>query len=218
MKKRLSSMVMCAALCFMLAGCGGSEEATTVGTATTGTADTSSTASTDAGNAETGTTEGKTLQEEILSFVGVDIPAIESERNEAIALYNAYFADDSTTTSDVWMTTLSEQALPKFDSYLTKLNAIEVVHEDVKELKKLYVESADLQRAAIEDVINAIKNVDSGLLEYAQEKVTSSYAKLSEYEKNLKNLCAANNIELKGNVVPTEAADEDSEGATEAAE
>ena len=64
------------------------------------------------------------------------------------------------------------------------------------------MESADLQRAAIEDVINAIKNADTSLLDYAQNKVNDSKTKLGEYEQKLQSMCTANNIVLQGNVVP----------------
>ena len=206
MKKRLAMLLTGLLLALGLTACGSKNEETST--------------------ADAGTTEGVgatteatvTLQAEILSFVGTELPAIEAERNEAVSLFNAYFAEGSDHDSDKWMTTLSEQALPKYDSYLAKLNAIPVVHDDVATLKKLYVESADLQRAAIEDVINAIKNVDTSLLEYAQNKVNDSHAKLQEYETKLRNLCQANNINLEGRVTPEPTTEEVSESTEQTGE
>jgi len=175
-----------------LTGCGDKETATTA--ADTGAAP----VSTEAVTSELTVT----LQDEILNFVGKELPGIAAERDEAVSLYNSYFADGSDKNSEKWMSTLSEQALPKYDSYLTKLKALTAVNPEVEELKKLYVESADLQRAAIEDVINAIKNADTSLLEYAQNKVNDSKTKLGEYEQKLQSMCTANNIVLQGNVVP----------------
>lgn len=199
--KKLFTMALLGLLtCFLVVGCGKKEEDTTAAGVNTDT----QAAGTETGTTAQPATEAKSLQQEILSFVGSDLPGIESERNEAVAIYNAYFNEGSDKDADKWMTSLSEQALPKYDSYLQKLNAIPVEHEDVANLKMLYVESADLQRAAIEDVINAIKNVDSSLLGYAQQKVDDSEAKLEEYETALRNLCAANNITLEGSVTPDE--------------
>ncbi|MBR3537443.1 MAG: hypothetical protein IKQ49_00705 [Eubacterium sp.] len=199
MKKRSAVLLLCLMVCFWASACGSKDEATTTGASS--------------GVTEQGSTEATiTLQEEILSFVGQELPAIEAERNEAVSLYNSYYTENGEKDSDKWMTILSDKALPKYDSYLKKLNDIPVVHDDVAELKKLYVESADLQRAAIEDVINAIKNVDVSLLEYAQNKVDESHVKLQEYETKLRNLCKANNINLEGNVTPT------TEAVTEATE
>lgn len=175
-----------------LTGCGDKE------TATTGSDTSAAPVSTEAVT----TAPTITLQDEILSFVGKDLPGIAAERDEAVALYNSYFADGSDKNSERWMSILSDQALPKYDSYLTKLKALNLVNPEMEELKKLYVESADLQRAAIEDVINAIKNADTSLLDYAQNKVNESKAKLGEYEEKLKTMCTANNIVLQGNVVP----------------
>ena len=203
MKRRSAILLLCLMACFMLAACGSKEEATT-------------TAASASEQVTQGTTEATvTLQQEILSFVGQQLPAIEAERNEAVSLFNSYFTENGEKDSDKWMAILSEQALPKYDSYLEKLNGITVVHEDVASLKKLYVESADLQRAAIEDVINAIRNVDTSLLEYAQKKVDDSHIKLQEYEKKLRDLCMANNINLEGTVVPTTEAPTEATEATE---
>jgi len=193
-------------LCFVLTGCGSKEEATT-GAA----GDTS--ASTE-GQGGTSSTDAMSLQDEIINLVGTELPRIAPERDEAVALFNAYFAEGSDKNSETWMKTLQDEALPKYDAYLQKLNAIETVHQDVTDLKKLYVESADLQRAAIEDVINAIKNADTSLLDYARTKVEDSEKKLAEYEDKLRGMCSANNINLEGNVVPTEAPSE--EGTTAA--
>ncbi len=207
MKKKIAMLLTGILLALGMTACGSKEETSTdmAASATEGGASTEA---------------AMTLQDEILSFVGTELPAIEAERNEAVALFNAYFSENSDRDSDKWMTTLTEQALPKYDSYLSKLNAIPVVHEDVANLKKLYVESADLQRAAIEDVINAIKNVDTSLLEYAQNKVNDSHGKLQEYETKLRDLCKANNINLEGRVTQeaeTEATTETTEKATEKA-
>ena len=189
-------------LCFVLTGCGSKEESST-GAAGDTSANTESQGST------SGSTEAMSLQDEILNLVGKELPGIAAERDEAVALFNAYFAEGSDKNSETWMKTLQDEALPKYDAYLQKLNAIQTVHQDVTDLKKLYVESADLQRAAIEDVINAIKNADTSLLDYARTKVEDSEKKLAEYEEKLRGMCSANNINLEGNVVPTEAPSEE---------
>ena len=194
-------------LCFVLTGCGSKEEGTT-GAA----GDTS--ANTEGQGSTSSSTDAMSLQDEIINLVGTELPRIAPERDEAVALFNAYFSEGSDKNSETWMKTLQDEALPKYDAYLQKLNAIETVHQDVTDLKKLYVESADLQRAAIEDVINAIKNTDTSLLDYARTKVEDSEKKLAEYEDKLRGMCSANNINLEGNVVPTEAPSE--EGTTAA--
>ena len=148
------------------------------------------------------------VQDEILKFVGTDLPGIAAERDEAVKLYNDYFSAGDEKDSDKWMTTLSQEAIPKYDSYLQKLKGLPFTNAEVGELKDLYVASAELQRDAIQGVVDAIKNADNQMLDAAQSKVEQSKEKLQAYYDKLKALCEANNISLEGLTEATEAASE----------
>ena len=152
------------------------------------------------------------LQDEILNFVGADLPAIASERDAAVKLYNDYFSAVD-KDSEKWMNTLSQEALPKYDAYLQKLKGLPFTNAEVGELKDLYTASAQYQRDAIQDVVDAIKNADNQLLDSAQKKVDQSKEKLQAYYDKLKKLCEANNISLEGMTEDPEA----NTSATEAA-
>ena len=140
-----------------------------------------------------------TLQDEILIFVGDSLPSISGDRDRAVLLYNDYFtAAGNEKDSEKWMTTLSEEALPKYDTYLSNLKALKTTFPEVTQLKELYLASAQLQRDAIQLVVDAIKNADSSILDSAQQKVEQSRDKLREYNDSLKKLCEENNITLEG--------------------
>ncbi len=195
MKKKMLIVALGLALVMGTAACGNSEDATTE---------------------ITGSTEaGQTLQQEIVKFVGTDLPSIAADRDKAVEIYNAYFKAGNDQDSEKWMNTLQNDALPKYDTYIKNLKGLPFVHAEVGELKDLYAASAELQRGAIKDVIEAITNVDSRLLESAQKKVEQSQKKLDEYNKKLKALCEENNISLEG--IDTASGDKAGKGATEAA-
>ena len=177
MKKRILVLALGLALVTGVTACGKNEEDTTTAAVAEKTI---------------------SLQQEIVNFVGTDLPGIAADRDAAVKIYNAYFAAGADQDSEKWMSTLSKDALPKYDNYLKNLRGLPYTHVEVGELRDLYVASAELQRGAIQDVIDAIKNVDDKLLTSAQKKVDDSRKKLDEYNKKLKELCDANQIKLEG--------------------
>ena len=176
MKKRILVLALGLALVTGVAACGKNEEDTTTAAVAEKTI---------------------SLQQEIVNFVGTDLPGIAADRDAAVKIYNAYFAAGADQDSEKWMSTLSKDALPKYDNYLKNLRGLPYTHVEVGELRDLYVASAELQRGAIQDVIDAIKNVDDKLLTSAQKKVDDSRKKLDEYNKKLKKLCDENQIKLE---------------------
>jgi len=184
MKKKIAALALGLLLCAGLTACGTESE---------------DTGSAGSGSAVTATTEaGPTLQQEIISFVGDSLPSISGDRDRAVQLYNEYFSVGGEKDSDKWMTTLSQEALPKYDTYLGNLKALKTTNPEVESLKKLYLESAELQRDAIQLVVDAITNADSTILDQAQKKVDDSKVKLEEFNTQLKTLCEQNNITLEG--------------------
>ena len=181
-RKTAVLLVLAMGLSMGTAACGSSEESTTA-----------------AAVSEAVSTEKKvTLQDEILTFVGESLPSISGDRDRAVQLYNGYFtAAGSEKDSEKWMTTLSQEALPKYDTYLANLKALNTTYPEVAALKELYLSSAQLQRDAIQLVVDAITNADSDMLNDAQKKVDQSRAKLQEYNDSLKTLCEQNNITLE---------------------
>ncbi len=193
MKKRVVALALGLVLAFGVTACGKKADDTT--------------ASSEASSEQT-----ISVQQEIIKFVGTDLPGIAADRDKAVELYNEYFKAGEGVESEKWMDTLSKEALPKYDTYLAKLKAITTSNKEVEELKQLYLESSQLQRDAIQDVVNAIKNADSKLLDSAQSKVDDSQKKMKVYNEKLDTLCKANNITLeKPKTKTTE------EGASEAA-
>lgn len=183
MKRKIIALALGMALSFGATACG--SEAPATGSPAT---------------PQTSTVEaGPTLQQEILTFVGDSLPSIAGDRDRAVLLYNDYFtAAGNEKDSDKWMGTLSQEALPKYDTYLSNLKALKTVNPEVGSLKELYLASAQLQRDAIQLVVDAIKNADSTILDQAQKKVDESKAKLQEYNDMLKTLCEQNSITLEG--------------------
>ena len=178
MKKKLLVVCMTFAMMFSFGGCGKKDE-TPVST-------------------EAKTEAGITVGAEVEQFVNRDLPSITSERDKAVRLYQAYF--EKSMDSEQWLSSLENDAITSYDSYLEKLKAFEYTTPEVQGLQSTYLQSAQLQRDAIQDVIDGIKNSDATYFDSAESKIEQSETYMATYKNDLKTICADNNITIYGNV------------------
>ncbi len=170
MKKKIYAILIFTVILFVMAGCGGKDDAS--------------------GNAE--------LRDEIIKFVNEDLAAISADRDSAVQIYNSYFGGSSYTDSSEWVSKLESEALVSYSTYLNNLQTIEVTSTEVQELKSLFLQSSQLQYDAMSDVVNAVKNQDTTLLDSAQDKIEESNKYFAQYETKLKELADANGITING--------------------
>ena len=181
MKKKLI-LVMTAVLCFSMAACGKKEE---VAETTTEAAVTTEEAAI-------------TAPDEIVQLVNTDLPAIAGDRDSAVAIYNAYYEDGADVDSETWKTQLIDSAIPTYDAYLEKLRALTYTNGEVQNLLDIYIKSAEYQKEAMQDVVDAITNVDTDMLDAANSAITDSNTYMKMYEDELTRLCATYGIDMVG--------------------
>ena len=181
MKKRITAILLASFMVFGVAGCGKKDDtASTTGAAATTAA----------------TEESLSVGAEVEQFINVDLASISAERDQAVGLYNKYFTEAGSIDSEEWLRSLEYDALTAFDSYLSKLSALEYTTPEVQSLKNTYLQSAQFQRDAIADVVNGIKNDDATLFASAEEKIAQSETYFKSYEDSLKTICTNNNIKI----------------------
>ena len=180
MKKKVITFLLAAFMMFSFAACGDKKEEATSGTSAS--------------------EDSISVGAEVEKFINVDLPSISSDRDKAVGLYNKYFKEAGSIDSEEWLRSLEYDALVAFDSYLTKLNALEYTTPEVQSLKNTYLQSAQYQRDAIQDVVNAIKNDQVELFTSAEEKIAQSETYFKTYEDSLKTICNNNNVQINGNV------------------
>ena len=177
MKKKIVATVMAMCLALAFTGCGKKNDDGT--TESTGNADV-------------------TPQAEIVQMVNTDLPGIASERDSAVSIYNKYFEDGADLDSQTWRDQLENDALKSYESYLSKLDALTYQNAEVQTLKDLYQKSAESQKEAISNVVEAIKAVDTEKLDDAQQSIDDSKTYLKMYEDSLKDACTKYGIEIVG--------------------
>ncbi len=191
MKKRIIAVLLASFMVFGAAACGKKDEEGNTNVGISGQENVS-------GNS--GTSESLSVGAEVEQFINVDLPSISGSRDKAISLYNKYFEESGSIDSEEWLRSLEYDALASFDTYLTKLSAFEYTTPEVQSLKNSYLQSAQLQRDAIQDVVNGIKNDDAALFTSAEQKIAESETYYKSYTDSLQSICANNNIKINGSI------------------
>ena len=180
MKKRITAFLLASMMILGVSACGKKEEEATT----------------------TASISDETLSvgAEVEQFINVDLPSISSERDKAVELYNKYFNEPGSIDSEEWLRSLEYDALASYDSYLNKLGALNYTTPEVQSLKNTYLQSSQYQRAAIQDVVNGIKNDDASLFTSAEQNIAQSETYFKSYEDSLQSICSSNNIKINGSI------------------
>ena len=140
------------------------------------------------------------VAEEVVNLVMNEIPAIAADRNSSIKVFNDYFKEGKNADSEEWLPKLKD-AKETFSKYITKLDAIGTTTDEGAELMQHYRNSAYLQLAAMDDIVNGIENYDTSLFDSASTRLSDSKAEMGEYERKLAEIAKANNINLSGSFI-----------------
>ena len=156
------------------------------------------------------------IRQDLTEFVNEEIASIAPEREEAVSIYNSYFEKEEPNNEET-LKALKETALPKMQSYLDKLNAIEVSTSEVEELKTLYVNAAQAQYEAMTLAVSALEEENPDYLTDAQTKIDEFKSYLAQYESKLKLLAADASITVNGELNYSDlTGGEDTQAETEA--
>lgn len=143
------------------------------------------------------------LRDEVVTFVNEDLASISAERDEAVAVYNNYFTSDN-KEPDVFLDSLNNDAIPKMQSFIDDLNAIETESDEVTNLKNLYLQGSQKQLDAMNKVAQAITEENTDYLSEADDDIAESKSYFTQYESALKLLAIDCNITINGTFTDAE--------------
>ncbi len=206
MKKRILTVILTLTAAVSLVACGGKGDSTTAETKADGSGKEATTAVTDV---------NKLVKDELVQFINVDIPSIASERDTAVAIYNAYFTE-GVSNQDEWLEKLKNEAVVDYEVYLQSLKNLSYQSTEVQELQSTYIAVAQPQFEAIKYVISAIENKDVSQLDAAKDQIDSSYYYLKQYNEQLEQVCQKYGIKINGKEIGATDTDATTEEATEA--
>ena len=163
MKRRLLMTMMAMVLVFSLAGCGSKKDEPTTAASTEAESE---------------------VKDELIQFIGTDIPKVEADEAAVMKSYNSYFAEGATIDTDTLLKDLTDNIIPKYKAFLDSVQAIELKTDEVKALRDLYYDAMNVQNEA------------KKLLSSAQSKYTA-------YNDAVYALAQKENVTLNGEIATT---------------
>jgi len=139
------------------------------------------------------------VKDDVVEFVNEELTAIESDRTNAIAIYNSYFASEDIDLA-VFVTNMNDSAIPSMETYISNLTAIEVDTDEVMALKNLCLQSAQKQHDAMKKVVLAVEEQNPEYLTEAETLITEAESSMIQYESELRLLAVDHGITIQGSV------------------
>ncbi len=139
------------------------------------------------------------VKDDVVEFVNDELAPIETDRNNAIAIYNSYFATEDVDL-EIFVTNMKDNAIPSMETYISNLTTIEVSTDEVTALKNICLQSAQKQYDAMKKVVLAIEEQNPEYLTEAETLITEAEASIYQYETQLKLLAEENDIVIQNTV------------------
>ncbi|MDM5212506.1 hypothetical protein QUF94_13800 [Peribacillus sp. NJ4] len=137
---------------------------------------------------------GNPMQEELLSYINEDLPPLAEKESEVIARYESVTGDNY-TNDEVMYAALVDEVQPKYQSFITDLEAVEIEEKEIKTVHEDFIEAANLQHSAFLTVISAIEEQDREKIDEANQKLSKARKMMRQYQVDLKTLAEDNEIE-----------------------
>lgn len=154
--------------------------------------------------------EQKSVKDDLIELVGTEIPDAEKKEIEAMNTYNGYFTGKSEVDTAALLADLENTIIPKYEEFMTSVEAIEVEFDEVLAIKELYYSSMDYQLQALRQVAEALKEEDADYQDEAASLLEQAEGKYAEYLAAVESLASENNITIKNNSNIITSKDDDS--------
>ena len=117
------------------------------------------------------------VKDDVVEFVNEELPAAKADHDNAIGIYNAYFAGSSDQDLDAFKTSLQDTAIPAMENCITTISNIEVATDEVKALKDSYLQSVQK--------VSAIDGENADYLTQADSLIAEAATLRSDYQTKL---------------------------------
>ena len=153
------------------------------------------------------------VKDDLYSYL-TDMTDIQELQREAINEYNSYVTSE-TSDSQQLLQALNDSIIPKYETYVSELNALAPETEEVQEVKAVCVNGANKQLEALNKVAEAIEACDTDILSEADALIAEAEGMFADYEGQLNILASEHEITLVNGSVPG-TGDTSSDDTTEA--
>lgn len=132
---------------------------------------------------------------DIYQYLNTDVRPVVSMHNTAISDYNA-FMQEEVADIEALVSALERDIIPAMEEAQTLLAGLSYESEEVNDFAKEYQDVIGQEKAALESVLNAVKNKDQDSLEAANDAINSAMSALNTYQKEVRNFAASYGITL----------------------
>lgn len=134
------------------------------------------------------------VKSDVVEFVNEELPGIKTSVDQAVGVYNAYFAAEEKPELAEFKSQLETDAIPVMETAIVDLNAVEVATTEVTELKSLYLQSIQKEFEAMKMVVSAIDGENADYLTQADGLIAESQELMNQYQTKLQTLAGEQGI------------------------
>lgn len=134
------------------------------------------------------------VKADVVEFVNTELPPVKANADQAVGIYNAYFAATEREDLATFKAQLQDTAIPTLETAIVDLNAIEVATDEVKELKALYLQGLQQEFEAMKMVVSAIDSENLDYLTQADTMIKDADASMTSYKNKLNEIATQQGI------------------------
>lgn len=136
------------------------------------------------------------IEKDLKDYVNNGISKLASLESEVLNQYSSVTGDNYKSDEEAY-TVINNSVIPKYRSFISKLEEIKPQTPEVKAIHEIYIQAANNQYNAFLQLTAAIEAQDPNLVIQANEKLDKARAGIRDYQSKLTALAKKYNIELK---------------------
>ena len=135
------------------------------------------------------------VQDDLLVYLNEELAAISHLEKEALTAYESVTGVNYTSDQELY-DTLKFEVIPTYQEFSTKLEAITVETEELREIHEGYINAVNLQYNAFVKVTIALEELDLGKIEEANSMLDEARTLLRDFKYNIEQLAKEHDVRL----------------------
>ncbi|MFG6497013.1 hypothetical protein P8610_16755 [Fictibacillus sp. UD] len=139
---------------------------------------------------------GDPVQDDLLNYVNEQMPKLADDETEIVGKYadvtGMNYTDDYTLYD-----ALKLEIIPEYNAFISDLEAVEIETDELRKIHEDYIEAANIQASAFLQIVTAIENQDSAIINEANEKLNTARKMMRDYKSDVEKLAKEHDVKLE---------------------
>lgn len=140
--------------------------------------------------------DGDPVQDDLLNYVNEQMPALADDETEIVGKY-ADVTCMNYTDDYILYDALKLEIIPEYNEFLSDLEAVEIETDELRKIHEDYIEAANIQASAFLQIVTAIENQDSAIINEANEKLNTARKMMRDYKSDVEKLAKEHDVKLE---------------------